>query len=448
MEIRARYLLIGLFVLVVAAAGIGFVFWLSNSGGLAERTPYQVRFEGSISGLSRGSAVLFNGVPVGEVTDLGLIADAPGEVMATISVARATPVRTDTRVGLVFSGLTGTAEVALVGGAPDSAPLSASGDQPSILVAEPGEIKDMTQAARDVLGRLNTILADNADSLHDAISNIDTFSGALARNSTKIDGILQGLERLTGGKAETAPTSFDLTAPKDFPGLGPLPDAQLAVPNPTAVIALDNQRIIEQTADGEAPAFPDARWVDNLPLVFQARIIQSFENAGYLKVGTDAGGLHADYQLAIAIRQFRIATAPAPASAQVAFAAKILDADGKIVAAKVFEANAPAPAVDTAAHSVSALDAAFGRATTDLIGWALGAINAAVAAAPPKVDAGMPPDLNAPDANKPNAGKPEASKPDAGKPDANAAAPADAAPADPSQPADSPAAPAPATQAK
>src|SRR5665213_888581 len=224
-------------------------------------------------------------------------------------------------------------------------------------------------------------------------NSIDLGGGA--RNSTKIDGILQGLERLTGGKAETAPTSFDLTAPKDFPGLGPLPDAQLAVPNPTAVIALDNQRIIEQTADGEAPAFPDARWVDNLPLVFQARIIQSFENAGYLKVGTDAGGLHADYQLAIAIRQFRIATAPAPASAQVAFAAKILDADGKIVAAKVFEANAPAPAVDTAAHSVSALDAAFGRATTDLIGWALGAINAAVAAAPPKVDAGMPPDLNA-----------------------------------------------------
>jgi phospholipid/cholesterol/gamma-HCH transport system substrate-binding protein len=435
MEIRARYLLIGLFVLVVAAAGVGFVYWLSNSGGLAERIPYQVRFEGPISGLSRGSAVLFNGVPVGEVTELGLIPNAPGEVMATISVARATPVRSDTRVGLVFSGLTGTAEVALVGGAPDSAPLSASGDAPSILVAESGQIKDMTQAAREVLGRLNTILGDNADSLHDAISNVDAFSAALARNSNRIDGILQGLERMTGGKTETAPTNYDLTAPKDFPGVGPLPDAQLAVPNPTAVIALDNQRIVEQTADGEAPVFPDARWVDTLPLLLQARFIQSFENAGYLKVGTDAGGLHADYQLAVDIRQFRIATKSGPASAQVAFAAKILDADGKIAAAKVFEASVPAPSIDTAAHAVEPLDAAFGKATTNLIVWALGAINDAAAAAPPKSDLGAPPapDLNAPDANKP----------DAGKPDANAPAPADATPADKSQPADSPAAPAP-----
>ena len=403
MEIRARYLLIGLFVLAVAAACVGFVYWLSNTGGLAERTAYAVRFEGQISGLSRGSAVLFNGVPVGEVTGLGLIANAPGEVMATISVVRDTPVRLDTRVGLAFSGLTGTATVALVGGAADAPPLAAGAGELPLLVADPAAMKDMTQAARDVLGRLDTILAENEDSLHDTIANIDSFAGALARNSNRVDGILQGLERLTGGKTEAAPTNYDLTAAKDFPGLGPLPDAQLALPNPTTVIALDTQRIMEQTADGEAPAFPDARWVDNLPLLFQARFIQGFEDAGYLKVGTDAGGLHADYQLAVDIRQFRIATVPGPATAQISFAAKILDADGKIVAAKVFEANAPAPAIDTAAQVVGALDTAFGKAATDLTVWALATINDA-AAAVPKADNGAgnnAAEPAAPDANAP-----------------------------------------------
>ena len=42
-------------------------------------------------------------------------------------------------------------------------------------------------------------------------------------------------------------------------------------------------------ANGEAPAFPDARWVDNLPIVIQNRVIEGFGNAGYDKVGTDAG---------------------------------------------------------------------------------------------------------------------------------------------------------------
>ncbi len=94
------------------------------------------------------------------------------------------------------------------------------------------------------------------------------------------------------------------------------------LPNPTAVISLDTQRIILQNADGAAPAFPDARWADNLPLLFQARFIEGFENAGYLKVGTDSGGLHADYQLAVEIRQFQISTVPGPAVAQIGFTAR------------------------------------------------------------------------------------------------------------------------------
>ena len=75
--------------------------------------------------------MLFNGVPVGEVTDLGLIADQPNEVLATISIVRDVPVRADTHVGLVFSGLTGTAQVALVGGAPVAV-------TKETLVSEPG----------------------------------------------------------------------------------------------------------------------------------------------------------------------------------------------------------------------------------------------------------------------------------------------------------------------
>jgi phospholipid/cholesterol/gamma-HCH transport system substrate-binding protein len=273
MEIRARYVLIGLFVLAVAAACVVFIYWLSNTGGLAERTAYQVRFDGPISGLSRGSTVLFNGVPVGEVTDLGLIADQPNEVLATISIVREVPVRVDTHVGLVFSGLTGTAQVALVGGAADAAPLPATGGQPPLLVADTSAMKDVTQQARDVLSRLDQILADNSASLHDAIGNIDNFAGALARNSQRVDGILQGLERLTGGKTEAPPNSFDLTAPKTFPKIDQIPDAQLVIPNPTAVITLDTQRILVAGASGEAPAFPDARWVDNLPIVFQNHFI-------------------------------------------------------------------------------------------------------------------------------------------------------------------------------
>ena len=93
METRARYALIGFFMLAVILASFAFVYWLENKGGFSQRTNYQVRFDSSVSGLLVGSAVLFNGIRVGEVTDLTLDPEHPEQVVATIGVVQGTPVR-------------------------------------------------------------------------------------------------------------------------------------------------------------------------------------------------------------------------------------------------------------------------------------------------------------------------------------------------------------------
>src|SRR6266699_5634024 len=116
METRAPFVVVGAFVLAAIAAAFGFVYWLHNTGGLGPRASYHVQFDGSVPGLLVGAAVLFNGIRVGEVTDLGLAADNPRRVNATISVAATTPVRSDTRVGLEFQGLAGVPVIAVEGG--------------------------------------------------------------------------------------------------------------------------------------------------------------------------------------------------------------------------------------------------------------------------------------------------------------------------------------------
>ena len=75
----------------------------------------------------------------------------------------------------------------------------------------------MTNSARDTLRRLDTILADNSEAIHSTMANLSTFTDALARNSGKLDGIVAGLERLTGGgAANAAQVIYDLTAPTQF----------------------------------------------------------------------------------------------------------------------------------------------------------------------------------------------------------------------------------------
>src|SRR5271169_1114963 len=173
METRAPFAVVGAFVMAAIVAVFGFVYWLHNSGGLGPRITYHVQFDGSVPGLLVGAGVLFNGIRVGEVTELGLAADSPRQVNATISVASTTPVRADTKVGLEFQGLTGVPVIALEGGKQ----LVNSGEVPT-LIAEPGAGQSVTQAARDALRKVDSVLSENSGPLKDTIANFKVFSEA------------------------------------------------------------------------------------------------------------------------------------------------------------------------------------------------------------------------------------------------------------------------------
>lgn len=372
METRAPYVLIGLFVMTVIAATFGFVYWLHNTGGLTERTVYRVHFENTVSGLLKGASVLFNGIRVGEVTNLQLDRNNPQAVTATIAVDAGTPVRADTKVGLDFQGLTGVPVVILQGG---SAPLNAAATvsgEPFVLSADPSAGQSMTNAARDMLRRLDTILADNAEPIRSMVGNLNTFSGVLARNSDRLESIVGGLERLTGaGPASVTPVVYDLAAPTQFPAIVNAPRGQLTVAEPTALIMFETRKFLVRPHPSEDPTFSKAEWSDNVPKLLQTKIIQSFENAGLSQAVARPGeGVAADKQLTIDIRKFEILSSPEPI-AEIEFAARILGDDGRIVQAKVFSASAPVTAMNAPA-AAAALDQAFGKCATELVTWAAG----------------------------------------------------------------------------
>ena len=68
MESRANYALVGLFTLAVIAAMFGFAYWFGSGGG-GRKQDVRVIFTGTVTGLGRGSSVLFNGLRVGEVNN-------------------------------------------------------------------------------------------------------------------------------------------------------------------------------------------------------------------------------------------------------------------------------------------------------------------------------------------------------------------------------------------
>ena len=68
-----------------------------------------------------------------------------------------------------------------------------------MLVADPAAGQSMTQAARNALGRVDSVLAENAEPLKSTIANLKIFSEGLAKNTGGLDSIVAGLVKMTGG---------------------------------------------------------------------------------------------------------------------------------------------------------------------------------------------------------------------------------------------------------
>ena len=371
METSARYILVGFFTLVAIVAGFVFVYWLNNTSTIGERQYYQIRFAGPVSGLQNGAAVQFNGMHVGEVTDLRLNRD--NQVVATIGIVKGMILHTDTNVSVDFQGLMGTALVSLRGGSAAAPVLTPDPKIPPVLVADVSAGQDLTQTARGTLNRVDKILDENAAPIKDTITSLKTFSAALARNSNRIDTIMAGLEKMTGGSpAEKPKPIYDLAV--DGAALPRVHIAdQISVPEPIAVLALDTQRMLTRSESGQIAPFGDAQWSDNIPKLLQAKLVQVLDDAGAdAQITTPDQAGAGGTQLVIDLQAFALSTGTPP-TAQITFAAKIVNGAGKIVGTRQFQAAVPAASAETAA-TVAAFNKAFGKIAGDLVTWLSGTI--------------------------------------------------------------------------
>lgn len=201
METRANHALIGLFTLAVIAAAFGFVYWFKAAGRSGDRETYRIVFQGSVSGLSRGSPVRFNGLSVGDVTSISLVPDDPRLVAATIAIDPHTPVKADTRARLEYQGLTGVAAVQLTGGISSAPPLTSPNPntRPTIF-ADRSDFQDIMETAQRIAGRVDgavskveKVIDDNQGAISSTIRNVETFSKALSDNSAGISTFLSSI---------------------------------------------------------------------------------------------------------------------------------------------------------------------------------------------------------------------------------------------------------------
>lgn len=211
METKANYLMIGGFVLGVLVLAFVFVFWMTNLAGGGKR--YFIVFDGSVAGLTTGSSVGFNGIKVGEVQSMQLDPADARKVQVLISVHGDTPVRENSHASMQSLGLTGGTGIQITAGSPDSPFLVATAESPiPVIAADRGGGQGLFDAAPAVMNnanalllRLNDLVAENQESIHKTLTNMENVTTMLdqrkddiAQTITDIQGAAQSFKDLSG----------------------------------------------------------------------------------------------------------------------------------------------------------------------------------------------------------------------------------------------------------
>ena len=126
--------------------------------------------------------------------------------------------------------------------------------------------------------------------------------------------------------------------------------------------------MLTRSDSGQIAPFGDAQWSDNIPKLLQAKLVQALDSAGVqAQVMTPDQAGAGGSQLVIDLQNFALTTG-SPPTAEITFAAKIVNGAGKIVGTRQFHDAVPAGSADPTA-AVAAFNKAFSKVAGDLITW-------------------------------------------------------------------------------
>jgi phospholipid/cholesterol/gamma-HCH transport system substrate-binding protein len=201
METRAHHVLIGLFTVIVVAGALLFGIWLVKSSSERAFNNYDIVFNESVTGLSRGGPVLYNGIKLGDVVQLRLDPTDSRRVLARIRVNGDTPLRKDTHAKLALTGVTGVAVIQLTGGSPGSPLLVGQDGAIPIIVADPSQLSKLFANGQDLVTNISLVMARAAELLSPAniqrinntLDHLDKITGTVSDQRDDIKTLLQQL---------------------------------------------------------------------------------------------------------------------------------------------------------------------------------------------------------------------------------------------------------------
>lgn len=168
MEQRPKYLMVGIFVLVLVLLGVIFVLWFSKVNISGYKNVYEIYFTGSVTGLRQNEEVKFRGIPIGKVIKISVSKIDPDKVRVLVNINKPELIREDTIAVIEAQGLTGYTFVQIKGSTKESPILKAQPDRKyPIIKSKPSEIESLFDELPRILKSTTTVIKQLSSVLDD-----------------------------------------------------------------------------------------------------------------------------------------------------------------------------------------------------------------------------------------------------------------------------------------
>jgi len=213
METRAPHIIVGLFVMFMAAFAVGFGLWVANTDIDKEYIEYDIFLQESVLGLYEQGTVFYLGIPVGKVTEIALAPDDPRTVQVTVRIQAEVPVNEGSVARLELQALTGVTQIQIFGGAPDAAALvPAPGADRAVIQAEASALSAFFEQTPNLVnelilavGQIRTLFKDeNMANIDATLVNLNALTSNLAGGTEDLDLLLADARTLISSFNETS----------------------------------------------------------------------------------------------------------------------------------------------------------------------------------------------------------------------------------------------------
>lgn len=185
MENKARYTLVGLFILIFTIAMVFFILWLARYDiEEINSKEYRVYTSKSIAGLHENSIVEYKGLSIGTVDTIQIDPKNLEQVEMILKITKPQLVKTDSYAVVQSQGVTGNKIIEIDGGTKNSELLGISKEGFGIIPLKESFFDKLTNSADNISIKIETVLSkfekilneENIDNIGKILKNLDSSS--------------------------------------------------------------------------------------------------------------------------------------------------------------------------------------------------------------------------------------------------------------------------------